>query len=179
MKKLISMVLLGCALMCGGAAWSAPAPDATENYLAELQGSVQGINIKKLEKAQETVSFDGRTLRLSATIFADLKAPTKYDRPGKVVLVVSETKKQSVPEGSSLDFLWLVGSKDVWFRDLRQVSERPGTQRWYTFEKSIEDAPLTFGQGKGTKWYTAIVGIRTASGEMLFLRANLLQWAIF
>ncbi|HQG29847.1 MAG TPA: hypothetical protein PLY73_14945, partial [Candidatus Ozemobacteraceae bacterium] len=148
-------------------------------YLTELQGSVQGIDLKMVKKAPATVSFDERTLRLSATIWADLKTPYDFDRPAKVDLVVSETTKQSLPEGASLDYLWLVGSKDVWFRDLRQVSERPDTKRWYTIEKSIEDAPLTFGQAKGTKWTQAIVGIRTASGKLLFIRANLLQWAVF
>ena len=177
MKKLISMICLICALMGGSVAWSAP--DTTERYLAELQGSVERINLKMVKKASTTVSFDERTFRLSATIWADLKSPFDFNRPAKVNLVVSETNKKSLPEGSSLDYLWLVGSKNVWFRDLRQVSERTETQRWYTFEKSIEDAPLSFGQAKGAQWTQAIVGIRTSSGKLLFIRANLLQWANF
>jgi hypothetical protein len=172
MKKLFAMALLGCALVGGSAAWSAPSPDATERYLAELQGSVQGANLEMLKKAPATVSFEDRTFKLNAVIRANLMPPVAPGRDAGVSIEVSEVKRQHLPAGSSLDFLWLVSGKDVWFRDLRQVPERPMTCRWYTFEKDVQDAPLTFAQGENVQ---AVVGIRTATGKVLVLRAKLNQ----
>ncbi len=175
MKKFVIIILAGCTLLAGSVAWAAPDAQGTGNYLADLQGSVQGITLDSLKKAPATLSVEACTFRLTALISANLMPPVPAWRTGEVALTVSEVNRKPLPEGARLDFLWLVQGDRVWFRDLRQVPERPWTERWYTFEKSVNDAPASFAHGQTM----AVVGIRTGSGQVLLLRGSLEKRVVY
>lgn len=172
LKNLVTAILIGCFACTFGSAWAAPTPQATDEYLKDLQGSLGTITHAQLKSAPAKITIGDCCFTLKAGLSANLMPTIGPNHRGlRISLMVSETGRKHLPQGAKLSHLWLVRKPGMcepptWYRDLRTVPEQPMTCRWYTFEKNVDDGPLGFARSDTLK---VVVGITTADGQVLLL----------
>ncbi len=166
------MALLAVSIFANYPAFAA---NPSESYLSELQGSLQDITAGTLRNAPAQVSFNGCKFRLDAGVFANLMPGRPRPNGLHVGVTVTELGKKHIPQGTTLEHLWLVRPSvmcqaSVWYRDLRTVKSTPGTCRWYTIDKRVNDGPMNWVHD--TQKLKVVVGIKTPEGKLVLLGSD-------
>lgn len=129
------------------------------------QGGGDAPDLATLEGAPTSVMVDGQTLLLAARLWRDFMPLSPPDgRPLRAVLTVTTLAGQPLPEGLSLDRVWVINGAEVWSGAVasRQDDGRnPSTASWIA-----EDGPK-WGPGIAVD---VVVRLRGAAGSPALLK---------